>query len=373
MEFTVNKADITAGLYKAQGVVDRKSTVNILSQVLIESTSSTEVRFTCTDYDIVLTGNYPAEVTEPGRVAIGARNLFDVVKALPDKPINIRRLENHWVELKCGSSRFKLAGLSPEDFPEQKEPEGLEFLAVPKSLLLDMVDRTLFSVSHDETRPSLNGVNFELHPDGSDLTMIMVSTDGHRLSKSEVRCPLEGQLAKPIKTILHHKAISELKRSLEGEDKFTKIAFHRGNMFFANDEVMFQVRELDETFPDYGKVIPQANKIQILLSRPQLQGAVKRIATLTSAKTNIIKVEVKPNRLVLSSQNPEAGEGVDELETGYDGDELTVGFNYRYVLDVLSVINGDKVTFSINDQYSPGLLTSEDDEGSLFVIMPMRI
>ena len=373
MEFTVNKADIAAGLYKAQGVVERKSNLNILSHVLIESTSDTEVRFTCTDYDVVLTGTYPAQVSKPGRIAVGARNLYDVVKALPDQPVHITRMENHWVELKCGSSRFRLAGLTADDFPQQPEPEGLKYFAVPKSLILDMVDRTLFSVSHDETRPSLNGVFFRVTREEDQLNMVMVSTDGHRLSKSECSSPSVEGFDKACQAILHHKAIAELKRSMEGPDADTNIAFHRGNVFFANDEVVLQVRELDETFPDWTKVIPGESRLQVHLQRAALQDAIRRIATLTNAKSNIIKVELEPGRMVVSSQNPEAGEGRDMVETDYEGEHLSVGFNYKYVLDVLSVIVGDVITVSINDQYSPGLVTSADDEGSLFVIMPMRI
>ena len=373
MEFSVEKQDIAAGLYKAQGVVDRKSNLNILSHVLIESTSNTEVRFTCTDYDVVLTGTYPADVSHPGRIAVGARSLYDVVKALPDQPIHISSLDNHWVELKCGSSQFRLAGLPPDDFPEQHEPERLSYFAVPKRLILDLIDRTLFSVSHDETRPSLNGVFFRTVPEAGEVRMVMVSTDGHRLSKGEVLGGSSEGLEKAAEAILHHKAISELKRCLDGDETDTRIAFLRGNVFFANDESVLQVRQLDETFPDYTKVIPKANKIEAELDRAALQSAVRRIATLTSAKTHIIKLELGGGRLVLSSNNPEAGEGRDEVTTNYWGDVLGVGFSYKYVLDVLSVINGDAVTFSINTQYSPGLLTSPDDEGSIFVIMPMRI
>jgi len=275
--------------------------------------------------------------------------------------------------LSCGSSRFKLAGLSAEDFPEQQVPEGLEFVSVPKKLLLGMVDRTLFSVSHDETRPSLNGVFLRVAPEEGELRMHMVSTDGHRLSKAEGLGGDAADLAKTEEVILHHKAISELKRSLEGPEEMTRLAFHRGNVFFSNDEVMLQVRQLDESFPDYDKVIPKSNRINLKLSRTDLQAAVRRIATLTSSKTHIIRVDVVTGKLVLQSNNPEAGEGRDELSVDYEGEDLTVGFNYRYMTDVLSVINGSHITFSINDQYSPGLITSEEDEGSLFVIMPMRI
>ena len=373
MEFTVNKQDLAAGLYKAQGVVDRKSTLNILSHVLIESTSNTNVRVTATDYDVVLTGTYPANVSSPGKIAVGARNLYDVVKALPEQPIHVSSLENHWIELKCGSSRFRLAGLPADDFPEQTEPEGLSFFSVPKRLVLDMIDRTLFSVSHDETRPSLNGVFFRALREEDEVRMLMVSTDGHRLSKCEVLGGDAEGLDKAAEAILHHKAIAELKRCLEGDEENTRIAFRRGNAYFANDESILQVRQLDETFPDYAKVIPAQNKIEVDIDRGALQSAIRRIATLTSAKTNIIKVEINGGKLILTSSNPDAGEGRDEIEIGLEDAELSVGFNFKYLLDVLQVITGQTVRFAINDQYSPGLLTSEDDEGSLFVIMPMRI
>ena len=373
MEFTVNKQNITTGLYKALGVVDKKSNLNILSHVLVESVSSNQIRLTCTDYDVVLTGTYAADVTQPGSMAVGGKALYEVVRALPDEPIHFNRLENHWVELTCGTSQFRLAGLPTDDFPQQTQPENLSYMSIPKDLLLNMIDRTLFSVSHDESRPSLNGTLLDIKAEGDELRLLMVSTDGHRLSKTEALGGEVGDFSGTARTIVHHKAISELKRCLEGDDENLRIAFHRGNVYFGNDEVLLQVRELDEAFPDYARVIPQSNQVQLTLQKDQFQSAIRRIATLTSAKTHIVKFELENSRLVLTSSNPEAGEGRDELAVEYDGEKLVFGFNYRYVLDVLSVINGENVTFSINDQYSPGLITSSDDEGSLFVIMPMRI
>jgi len=373
MEFTVNKQDIVASLYKAQGVVDKKSTLNILSHVLIESVSNTEVRFTCTDYDVVLTGTIRAEVSQPGKVAIGAKNFYEVVRALPDEPIHLSRLDNDWVELSCGSAQFRLAGLPADDFPEQTDPDGLKFAVLPKELLADMVDRTLFSASNDESRASLNGVYVDMVRQGDEIRLLMVSTDGHRLSKSESLGGKAEQFNEPAKAIIHRKAISELKRCLEGTSESVQVAFSRGNVYFAMDETMLQVRELEEVFPDYSRVIPESNQIQLSLNRMRFHDTVRRIATLTSSKTHILRFEIEPGKLILRSSNPEAGEGRDELPIDYNGEALHVGFNYRYLLDVLSVLEGENVTFSINDQYSPGMITSPDDEGSLFVVMPMRI
>lgn len=373
MEFTASKHDILQGLYKAQSVVDRKGAQNILSHVLIESTSATGVRFTCTDYDVVLRGRYAAEVERQGRIAVGAKGLFDVVKALPDKPVHITGLDNHWIQLRCGTSRFKLAGLPPEDFPEIPEPDGLEFVTAPKRSVIGLIERTSFSVSRDETRPSINGAYFRVAREGDGLHLLMVSTDGHRLSKAEVAGGDPAALVTAVDAILHHKAIGALTRSMEGPDEDVRIAFRKGNAYFANDEVMLEVRALDERFPDYTKVIPKDGRVSIDLDLGAVVEAIKRIATLTSAKSNIIQMEFLPGRIVLTSQNPEAGEGRDEVPVDYDGEELTVGLNFRYVLDAFGAITGDTIRFSIHDMWSPGVITSPDDPGTVFVIMPMRI
>lgn len=373
MQLTISKHALTQALYKAQGVADRKSATNILSHVLVESTSPSQVRFTCTDHDVTLTGTYPAEVTVPGRLAINAKSMFEVVRTLPDQPIRLNGLDNHWVEVQCASSRFKLAGLPPDDFPELQPPQGLKPFRVPKRLFLSLVDRTDFSVSHDETRPSLNGVFFRVVREDAEVRMTMVSTDGHRLSRAEALGGDADETPSKQEAILHHKALSDLKRTIEGDDEDVRIAFHRGNVLFTNDEVTLLVRQLDETFPDYTKVIPQSSAARLTLSRAALQSAIKRIATLTTSKTNIIRFEVDSGRLVLSTQNPEMGEGRDELVIGDDAPALAVGFNYKYLLDVLGVVSGEDVNFALSDQYSPGIITSPDDDGSLFVIMPMRI
>ncbi len=373
MEFTVSKLDLTQALYKAQGVVDRKTAQNILSHVLIESTSSTGIRVVATDYDVVLTGNYNAEVAVPGRMTVGAKHLFEVVKTLPDKPVHLTALDNHWVEVRCGSSRFKLAGLPPGDFPERTQPEGLKFFRISKRILSDLVDRTLFSVSHDETRPSLNGVFLRVVREESEVRLTMVSTDGHRLSKAEALGGDAGEFGPAAEAVIHTKALNELKRSLEGSEPDTQVAFHRGNVHFMNDEVTLQVRQLDETFPDYTKVIPQRSSVRVPIPKALFVAAIRRIATLTSAKTNIIRFELSPGRLVLSSSNPEMGEGRDELVVENESAEISVGFNFKYLLDVLGIISGENVFLSLSDQFSPGLITSPDDAGSLFVVMPMRV
>jgi DNA polymerase-3 subunit beta len=374
VEFTVDKQAFLSGLYKVQGIVDKKSTVNVLSHVLISAEADGTLQLTATDYDVLIIGRYVAEVLEPGRLAVNARSLFDVVKSLPDRPIQIRKLENNWAEVTSGRSHFKLMGISPADFPEFHGSASLSTIEVPKAMLSAMIDKTAFSVSTDESRLSLNGVFFRVRPSqGGALQLIAVSTDGHRLSKVEVALSESAYDGDPAEAIIHRKGVFELKRMLDGPSPTARVAFVPPNVVFQSEGNTMYVRQIEESFPDYEKVIPAENAIRAVMSRSALSDAIRRIATLTSAKASIIKFDLQADQLLLWSSNPEAGEGRDAIDITLVGQPIAVGFNYKYLLDVLNVLDGTEVVFEINDQFSPGVLYSPDDPAALFVIMPMRI
>jgi len=372
VEFTIDKQTFLNGLYKVQGIIDKKSTLNVLSHVLISSDSE-GIRMTSTDYDVVLFGHYKAQITQPGTMAVNGRSLFDVVKSLPNEVIHLKSLENHWVEVSCGRSRFRLTGIPSEDFPQFQDDAGIATFPVEKSVIQSMIEKTAFSVSTDETRLNLNGVYFQAQPDGNGrLRLVMVSTDGHRLSKVEET--IDSTWAGPAsEAIIHKKGVFELKRMLDGVDEQTEIGFHQANVVFKNDGNTMFIRQIEEAFPDYTKVIPSTNTIQVEINKDAMLDAVRRIATLTSTKTSVIRMEINSNKLILVSSNPEAGEGRDEIDVSYDGEPLAVGFNYRYLLDVLGAIDGGIIRFEINDQFSPGVIKSDEDPNAVFVIMPMRI
>ena len=393
MEIRIDQRSLLQMLYRAQGIVDKKSTLNVLAHVLIESVGKDAVRVSCTDYDVALVAVYPAEVIEPGAMAVNGKNVFDVVKSLPHSEVSLKTRENHWVDLSCGRSAFKLAGIPPADFPEQKDPEELPGINVDRRTLLDMIDKTIFSVSNDETRMNLNGVYFqaeaadagekpsagqpELEGDNdiaADAVKIsMVSTDGHRLSRSVKIVPTADPLEKPMDAIVHRKGVQEVRRILEGEDETVTIYSHENNMVFRYENAVLFVRQIEDSFPEYGKVIPKSSAINVHLDKQELLDGIRRTATLTSAKVSVVRMGFEEGSIVLTTNNPEYGEARVEVDADYSGESLTAGFNYRYMQDVLSVIQGDVVTFRINDEFSPGLIESDDDPGSSFVIMPMRI
>ena len=372
---TLPRRTLLSILSRCAGIADRRTTQNILSHALLVADGNA-LTYTATDFDIVLTGTVPCDAPAPVRLAVCVASMLAVVKALPDQSVTLRGQANHWVELTCGSSRFKLAGLPPDDFPEQKIADGLHPFRVPKRLLFAMVDRVAFSVSTDETRPSLNGAFLRVVREEDEVRMVLVSTDGHRLSRSEVLGGSALELPHGAnEAIIHHRALGQLAKVLDGEDDTVAVSFGGGNVYFDADGLRFQARQLDETFPDYTKVIPRESKYRVELWKAEFVSAIKRVATMTSAKTAIIRFELVPDGgMVLSAQNPEAGEGRAEVPCEHEAAEsMSVGFNYKYLLDVLGVIAGDTVRLSLSDQYQAGMITSADDEGSLFVVMPMRV
>lgn len=374
MELRVEQRVLLQMLYRAQGIVDKKSTLNVLAHVLIESVGDESIRMSCTDYDVGLITDYPAEVVDGGKLALNGKNFFDVVKSLPPEMVTLKSQANHWVEVTCGRSSFKLAGIPPEDFPEQKDPEEAEGFSVDRSTLLGFIDKTIFSISTDESRMNLNGAYFLAEPAGDNATRVtFVSTDGHRLSRATRELTSPEPVTKRMDAIVHRKGIQELRRILDGEAETVRISSYQNNMVFRYENAVLLVRQIEDSFPEYNKVIPSASKNAVKIHRQELHDAIRRTATLTSAKVSIIKLALEPDRAVITTTNPDFGEARVDIDIEYSGDKVVVGFNYRYMLDVLGVIDGDEVTFKINDEFSPGLLESDDDPGSTFVIMPMRI
>ena len=376
MEIRIEQRVLLQMLYRAQGIVDKKSTLNVLAHVLIESVGKDAVRISCTDYDVGLLAVYPAEVIEPGAMAVNGRNVFDVVKALPDAPVTLKKQPNHWVDLSCGRSQFKLTGIPPEDFPEQKDPEELPGIVLDRTTLLQLIDKTIFSISTDESRMNLNGAYFKAEPAEGDpavLRVSMVSTDGHRLSRVRRELPVPDPVDKPIDAIVHRKGIQELKRILEGDDERVQISSFQNNMVFRYENAVLFVRQIEDSFPEYEKVIPRESAVGVALDKQELLQAIRRTATLSSAKVAIVKVSLEKEKVVLTTNNPDYGEARVEIDADYAGQTIVVGFNHRYVMEVLSVIEGEKVLFKINDEFSPGVIESDSDPGATFVIMPMRI
>lgn len=376
LELRLDRTTFLGAVYKTQGVVDRKSTSNVLSHVLIESLPDGKARLVGTDYDVTILAEIPAEVLVPGSACINGKSLFDVVKNLDETPLHLRALPNDWSELAAGRAQFKLAGVTPSDFPEMKIPADVSWLGIPKSALRDLFEKTSFSMSADETRMNLNGVFFKVQPGSSEglARLTMVSTDGHRLSKVELEAEVQGLGKKDqFSAIIHKKGVTEVKRLFDIEADALEVGFAQGVILFRAGGTVFSVRQIEDNYPDYSRVIPQSSPVKVVVPRERLARAIRKNAILTSNKTYIIKLELAPGRLAVTASNPDYGEGRDELDVDYKGDGMVVGFNYNYLLEVLGVVKGESIVFEMTDEFSPTVLTSPSEPGAVFVVMPMRV
>lgn len=375
MKFRIDKGALFTPLYRAQGVIDRKASTNVVACVHINAEDGI-LTFTATDYDVTITAEVMAEVMEPGTALVNGRALFEVVRALPDGvEVSMSCDEHYRIRIEAGRSYYRLNGLSPGEFPHVMEDNTGRSLQLDKDQVSEMLRRTLFSVSHDESRPALNGVLLEIGPDEDNHAFIrMVSTDGHRLSKVERQVEPTEYDGAEHRCILHRRGAAELLRIFEGSDQGVQVEFCGRTVVFSSDQARLQVRQIDERFPEYGKVIPDTGDVTIKLSKGAFVNAIRRVSSLATGKHNLLKLALDNGQMALEMVHADFGDAHEELEIPeYEGPLVEVGFNPRYLLDVCAVMEGESVTLELSDQFSPCLVHSEDEPGSTFVVMPMRL
>ncbi len=366
MQFDVDQAQFLSALALAQTVADKRSTMPVLANVLLRATDDNQVVCSATDMIIALTEHVPAEVSSPGSLTLGVRHLHGVVRTLPEGPVHIRGLENHWAEIVSGKSEFKLMGLPENDFPDLPDAKGVKLIEVPAHPLIDLIQRTQFSVSTDEARVNLNGVLFEC--DGKTGTM--VSTDGHRLTK--FTCPLAGpKLEKGI--IIPRKGMLEMRRVLDRVEGEVSLGIADQYLHLAAGDLTLSVKLNNVTFPPYKQVVPTAHQRLVTAERNALLNALRQAEVMAPEKTATVRVQLDAGKLELMADNPDLGVSHQEVEVEYDGDGLVAGFNARYLIDVLEAMSTDAVNLEFQGELDPCVLRPVEGPDYLGVVMPMRI
>lgn len=370
MNFTIEKDVFLKGLARVQGIVEKRNTIPVLSNVLLEGGDG-ELCLTATDLEVGMQSTYPANIRKPGKVTVSAKKLYEIIKELPDKQVSFNAKENCWIEVECGKAQFNIVGLSAEEFPNFPKPDKGQFLALSSTLCKEMIEKTFFAVSQDESKYNLNGIFCQLQEDGSRLRL--VATDGHRLSMIDKG--IAGSESTPLAkgVILPRKGILELKKLAEEGEGELQLYFMDNNAVVSKDRTVVIMRLVDGEFPDYTRVIPKANEQQATIAVDPFLHALRRMIIVSSEKSRGVKLMFRNNLLELSSSNPELGDAREELDIDYQGTELTVGFNARYLLDILQVQDQDKVSIILKDNVSPGLVKPIKEDGYLAVIMPMRL
>jgi DNA polymerase-3 subunit beta len=369
MEVTIERNELLAGLYLVQGIVERRTTIPILGNVLIQ-TGKNGISIAATDQEIAVRRECTAAVKKKGSLTTGARKFYEMIREFGEGQVAIRSLENNWIEISAGRSRFRLVGMDSRDFPAMPEPSAGKGTAwqIGGDLLAEMIEHTVFAVSADETRVNLNGIFAECSEKGR---LRMVATDGHRLAM--IARDVAG--AEPRKgVIIPRKAVMELRKVLESGDEPIEIIVEEGVAHAVRGAVQMSMRLVEGEFPDYQQVIPSKSERKALMAAGDLLGALRRVSIVSSERTRGVKLQLESEKLELSSINPDVGEAAEEIEVEYDGDPVGVGFNAKYLIDALSVLPADeRIEIGLNDELSPGAIRLQKDPDYCYIVMPMRL
>jgi DNA polymerase-3 subunit beta len=369
MEFKIEKGAFLNGLALAQGVADRKSTMPILANVLLRTDGKDRVVLAATDLNVTVTSELEATVLKEGGLTLGAKHLHDIVRSLPEELISLKRGDNHYAEIRAKKVEYRMVGMADRDFPKLPNHREVKFSKIDANVFKDLISKTFFSISSDETRYHLNGVLFE--SDGKRGRM--VSTDGHRLSKIDKALPGGPNL--PTGVIIPRKGLAEVRKALETVTGEVEIGFQQGHVFVRTGKTAISVKLIEAQFPPYEQVIPKEHDKVLGLKRADFLDALNRVSIMSSDKTWGIKFSIEKGTLRVTSDNPDLGEAREELEADYNGPAMSVGFNARYFKDVLEQIDSSDVKLELGGELDPGVVkpAGENAADYLGVIMPMRI
>jgi DNA polymerase-3 subunit beta len=369
MEILVRRNDLAKELQLVQGIVERKNSIPILSNVLVEARSG-DILISATDLDVSLRCGCPAQVVAEGAVTLGAKKLYEIVRSLPDSDVSLKVEGDAWARIKCERVDFKMAGLPKEDFPSLPDGKGSRAVDIPAALLSGLIQRTAFAITSEDARYYLAGALLVIDKEGAS----MVATDGHRLAWAHKKAALK--VGDAMRVLVPRKAIAELPRLVEDLGGEESVSFQQGegHIIFAAGGRTLASKVVEAQFPAFEKVVAVTGDKKVHVGREPLQSAIRRVSLLSSERGRAVKVSLEEGRLEVSASSPELGEARESLPVEYVGDAVDIGFNAQYLLDFLGVVGTAEVALEMKDAESQGLLrpVGEDGDDYRYVVMPMR-
>lgn len=373
--FEIEKKEFIKGLGLMQGIAGRKTTLPILSHILLEWRKDT-LFLTGTDLQTGIQEQLNGKVYEEGKASISSKKLYEIVRELPEQVIQIQKRENHWIQLRCGKSVFNIAGLDPDDYPSLPVWQEKSFSTVSTRIIKEMIEKTVFAASNEESRYHLNGILLTQQKSGGKDALRMVATDGHRLSLVD----REGQGIRGIEkgVILPKKGILEIKKILgdkEGEEEMG-ITVDNTHAFFKWGRSLMVIRLIEGEFPEYDQVIPKNNDKKIRMGKEAIYESLRRVSTMVSERIEGVKLSLKKNVLELSSYHHDYGDAKEEVDIQYEGPDIEIGFNARYLIEAIQSFDAEEIVMELKDEGNPGLLRPHlppTSSQQLSIIMPMRI
>lgn len=378
MQITMKREVLFRALQRIQGVVERRNTMPILSHALIDAKGA-EATIFATDLEIGLKGQYEAQVREAGQITVSARKLYEIVRELTHEEIHLVSSDRKTVSLEAGKSRFQMMTLPSEEFPSMPAVDSATELIIDGVAMSELIRKTVFAVGENDARYVLNGTLLTTASVNGKSMLRLVGTDGHRLALADREVAGSGGASKPksiaeINAIIPKKALLEIRRLLEEKaDGPLALGIAKNQCTVQHDGVVLVARLMEGTYPNYQQVIPKGAMKSLVVNRQLLEGALRRVALLAREKTNAVKWDLAGGRLVLTASNPDLGEAQEELSVTYAGESVTTGFNARYLLDALSVVDTEEIVMELKDALSPCVIREHNGGSSLCVIMPMRI
>jgi DNA polymerase-3 subunit beta len=372
MKLTIDRSALLKTLAHVQSVVERRNTIPILSNVLVEVADG-RLSLTATDMDLTIVDSVAAEVVEPGATTTPAHTLYDIVRKLPDgAQVEIDSAgDGNQLTLRAGRSVFTLATLPREDFPAGGDADLPHSFTVQPKELRNLIDRTRFAISTEETRYYLNGIYLHAGKNGGVPVLRAVATDGHRLARFEMPLP-DGAMDLPG-IIVPRKTVGEVRKLIDETEDPIEIALSDTRIRLSFDSTTLTSKLIDGTFPDYERVIPTGNDKALRVDCQEFKAAVDRVSTISSEKSRAVKLLIDSDSITLSANSPENGTAVEEVPVDYKGPAMEIGFNSRYLLDIAQQIEGGEAEFSLADPASPTIVRDTSDSSALYVLMPMRV
>jgi DNA polymerase-3 subunit beta len=379
MKLSVSKDEMQEKLSNIQNIVEKRNTMPILSHFLL-SVSKKGSYIIATDIETALREPLTAKVEKEGKICIPARKLFEIVREL-EGGLTIELVDEQWLRIRAGTSDFRLACLAPSEFPAWPALGDVEAITMDAATLMEMAEKTIYSAGESDTRYTLNGLLF--HVKSMDKWLTIVGTDGHRLAL--IMRQIDTEVKEEKKIIVPRKAVSELRRFLpaskvtghtsedDKEADKVKISMGEKHLLFSVGNVQFLTRLIEGTYPNYENVIPQANEKKLFIDRNIFTKVLKRVSVMSRERASAVRFDVGEDKLVVSSSNPDLGEAKEEVAIDYKFDKVTLGFNARYMIDVLEAMMAERVILELQDSLSPVLLKEDGNENYKCVVMPMRI
>jgi DNA polymerase-3 subunit beta len=372
MEFNISKNMFLKGIQKTLGIVEKKTTMPILSNLLIR-TQQGKIRVIAADREIGLVADYEAEIIREGDITLSAKKLYEMVREIQGDIIHVSKTEKDVVVLTCKKEIYRIPGIPAADYPTVEDQEGIPMYKIKGALLGEMIRKTAFAISTDEMRKNLTGVYLETERVGEASFVRMAATDGHRLAVMKADVGEEDFISMDKGVIIPRKGLSEIRRLVEEESGDVFIGINKGACTLKTDHTLLRVSLIDGEYPDYKRVIPSERGLVVGVGKSAFLHALRRMSVISSERYSGVIIVLSNDRMVLNSTNPDVGEANDEIEVSYQGEERSVGYNVTYLIDAIDVIDEEWVDFEIGIAMKPAVIRAVGNDNYFCIVMPLKL